>query len=212
MRSASACSADTGLALALALAAAAAAAEPEALTLSGLMARMAASPGVEARFREIRELELLAAPLESRGELYFVPPDRLARFTTWPGPSALIVDGEALHYREGDEVFDLSSSPAARAFADNLIVLFRGDLASLEELYATAFESQGSEWRLVLTPRRPPLSRVVASLSLRGDGAGMRQVSMLDTDGNRTTTLFEEADPQRRFSPEELERLFATGP
>ena len=44
--------------------------------------RMAATRGVAAEFRESREVALLVEPLESRGLLYFVPPDRMARFTT----------------------------------------------------------------------------------------------------------------------------------
>ena len=212
MRSASASWARPVLLLGLALAAlrpgAGAAAEPGALTLPELMRRMAASPGVEARFREIRELELLAAPLESRGRLYFVPPDRLARFTTEPAPSALIVDGERLVYREGDEDYDLSRNPAARAFAENLMALFRGDLERLESLYRTAFRADGTRWRLVLSPRSSPMDRVIASLTLRGDDTGLEQVVLLDTDGNRTTTIFEDAHPERRFTPDELDRLF----
>ena len=87
MRSAAACSASAALA-ALGLAAAAAAATPE---LDEILRRMASARGVEAPFEERKEIALLAQPLETRGVIYFVPPDRFARFTTSPGASALVV-------------------------------------------------------------------------------------------------------------------------
>ena len=78
MRSAAACAAS----LILLLVCAPAGAEPDETGLDALLARMAATRGVAAEFRESREVALLVEPLESRGLLYFVPPDRMARFTT----------------------------------------------------------------------------------------------------------------------------------
>ena len=86
MRSSAVC----WLSLALVLGAAARAEDPSApaaLTLPELMRRMATTAGVAAAFREEKQLALLSAPLTSRGRLYFVPPDRLARFTSSPDVS-----------------------------------------------------------------------------------------------------------------------------
>ena len=51
------------------------------LTLDDLLGHMATTRGVVADFREIKTLKLLDSPLESRGTIYFIPPDRLARVT-----------------------------------------------------------------------------------------------------------------------------------
>jgi len=210
MRSSAACA----LSLALCLAAPAAAGAPEpALTLPELMRRMAQTPGVEARFREVREIGLLSAPLESRGLLYFVPPDRLARFTTWPVASALVVDGERVRFREGleGEARDLSGSRTATTFVEHFLVLWSGDLERLESLYHTRFRAEDGRWSLRLTPRRAPLDRFLESVELRGDDRGLAEIVLLDADGDRTTTHFEETRLDRRFSSPELELLFSAG-
>jgi hypothetical protein len=209
MRSSVACA----LSLVL-LGAAGGAGEPEAaLTLPELMRRMAGTAGVEARFREVREVGLLSAPLESRGLLYFVPPDRLARFTTWPAASALVVDGERVRFREGDEgePVDLSGSRTATTFVEHFLVLWSGDLERLERLYRTRFSAEGGRWSLRLTPRRAPLDRFVESVELRGDDRGLGEIVLVDAEGDRTTTHFEETRVDRRFSASELDRLFSEG-
>jgi hypothetical protein len=213
MRSSAVCSLSLALWVAAAPASAQQADQAPALTLVELMRRMATTSGVEARFRERKELALLAAPLVTHGALYFVPPDRMARFTTWPGFSALIIDGDELRFRdeEGGEELDLSGSPMARVFVDNFVVLFNGDLGRLQELYAVELASEGRSWELALTPRRSPLDRVIAAVTLRGDDGGLREMEMREVGGDRTTTVFETVDPERVFEPAELERLFSDG-
>ena len=58
-------------------------------SLEGLMAGMASARGVVAEFHETKEIALLRAPIESRGVLHFVPPDRLVRRVVDPAPSEL---------------------------------------------------------------------------------------------------------------------------
>jgi hypothetical protein len=172
---------------------------------------MAGTSGVVARFREVKEIALLSAPLEVRGTLTFVPPDRLVRVTTEPGRSRLVIDGERVSFEDeaGSEAMDLSENPVARAFVANFIVLFNGDLAGLRERYEPEFRVDGARWRLALVPRRPPLSDFVAHVRLEGEGRSLGRMELLEVDGDRTTTTFSEVEVDRRFAPEELERLFA---
>lgn len=212
MRSVSAC-APSLTALLLASVATAFAGDAGALSLDELMAGMASASGVVAEFGERKEISLLTMPLESRGRLYFVPPSRLARFTTSPGFSSLVVDGEELRFREGleaDEI-DISGSPMARVFVDNFIVLFSGDLERLEELYTPDLRSSGESWRLALTPRSAPLDRFIDAIVLVGEGRAIAKMEIREKDGDTTTTVFERVTTDRRFTPPELERLFREG-
>ena len=210
MRSDAVCSAS---ALTAALLCAAPALGAEAPDLDELLERIASSSGVEAHFVERKELSLLVVPLESRGVVYFVPPDRFARFTTSPGFSSLVVDADATRYREGraGEELDLSSSPVARAFVDNFIALWSGDRTQLERLYALRLRVDGARWELSLTPRSATVSRVIAAIALRGDVGGMREMEISERDGDRTLTAFERVSPDRVFDAEEPERIFARG-
>jgi hypothetical protein len=199
--------------LALLLAAASARAGDAPADLDALLRGMAGASGVEARFVERKELALLAAPLESRGLLYFVPPARMARFTDAPDATALVVDGDRVRFRDGagEEQLDLSATPMARVFVDNFVVLFSGDRARLEALYEVTLHGDLDAWELRLTPRRPPLDRVLERVVLSGAGPAMREMQVVERDGDRTVTRFERVDADRRFDAAERARLFEAG-
>jgi outer membrane lipoprotein-sorting protein len=204
-----------GLGIALLAAHGRAAAEADAKretpTLEALMAGMASSPGVEARFVERKEVALLSEPIETRGTLIFVPPDRLVRTTSTPSRSRLVIAGERVAFEDtaGGNALDLGASPLAREFVDNFIVLFAGDLARLRERYVPVLDTGPEAWTLTLTPRHRPLADFVERIVLRGAGRTLLGMEMLERDGDRTATRFEDVSTERRFTPAELERLFA---
>jgi len=209
MRSSAACWASAALA-AGALAGAAGATTPE---LDEILRRMASTRGVEAPFEERKELALLVEPLETRGVIYFVPPDRFARFTTSPGASALIVAGEAVQLREGPEArpVDLSGNRVARAFVENFVALWSGDREKLEALYRPELHGTRDACELRLVPRRAPLSEAIEAITLRGDRESMRELLVVERDGDRTTTRFGATRTDRVFTPEELRQIFGAG-
>jgi len=181
--------------------------------MAALLRRIAASSGVEASFRESKELALLAVPLESRGVIYFAPPGRFARFTTEPNFSALIVGEGEIRLREGknEREMDLSGNRVARVFADNIVVLWSGDREELDRLYEAEFRGSSEEWELRLVPRRKPLSDVISAIVLRGDAEAMREMSIEERDGDRIVTHFESVESDRTFTPAEIERIFTAG-
>jgi outer membrane lipoprotein-sorting protein len=174
------------------------------------MEGMAGTPGVVARFRERKELSLLSEPIETRGTLFFAPPDRLLRTTDEPSRSRLVIAGDrfAFHDQAGGETVDLSSSPLAREFVENFIVLFNGDLAALRARYTPELRSEGDAWRLLLRPRHRPLADVVERVVLEGSGRTLHRMEMLERDGDRTVTTFEDVEVDHRFTPAEARRLF----
>jgi outer membrane lipoprotein-sorting protein len=204
------------LALLSLLAAASAAAEPPAvlqgpLTLETLMQRMAATSGVRAEFREEKTLALLEAPLVSEGTLYFIPPARMARITTRPGASRLVIDGERMSYTDetGASDVDLAGNRVARSIVENFVVLFAGDLAALQDRYRVEFTARHRVWRIHLTPKAAPLSEFLASVEMQGEGPALEQMAMREADGDLTVTRFQRVETDVRFTPEELARLFA---
>jgi outer membrane lipoprotein-sorting protein len=205
-----------GLVLAFAVlgvrASAAAEAAPTATpTLEALMAGMAETPGVMADFVERKEIALLSEPIESRGRLVFVPPDHLLRTTDSPSRSRLVIAGERFAFRDaaGGDSVDLSANPLAREFVDNFIVLFNGDLAKLRKRYEPTFRATGTTWSLALRPRQRPLADLIERITLEGSGKVLHRMEMLERDGDRTTSTFEDVVVDRRFTPEEIEQIFA---
>lgn len=198
------------LALCLLAASAAAAAEPPPATLEALMAGMARATGVRAEYTEVKEMALLSVPIETRGVLYFVPPDRMVRRTLEPEVSSLVVDGRRVTYCDasGSAPVDLSAEPSAREFIDNFTTIFRGDEAALRRKYEVRFESDPPRWRLVLEPRDALLRRFVASLTLSGEGETMREMLLVEQDGDRTTTRFGRVETDHAYTEAELRELF----
>ena len=208
-----------GLALLALLMAASAGAESPGvpsgpLTLEALMHRMATTTGVRAEFREEKILALLESPLVSEGTLYFVPPSRMARITTRPGASALVIDGGRMSYTDeaGASDLDLAGNRVARSMVENFVVLFGGDLPALRERYHVEFGSQGLRWRMRLMPKAAPLSQFIASVELRGEGPALEKMTVREADGDRTLTHFLRVETDTRFTPEEIARLFPPGP
>lgn len=183
-------------------------------SLSEVMARFAGSPGLQARFVERKEIPLLSAPLETRGQIAFVPPDRFARITEWPETSRLVFDGGKLRFEGGlgIESVDLERDPGLRRFAEELVVLLRGDLAALRDRYSLEFTPKGERWILLLTPRGNAARRFVASIVLAGRGAQLESLEISQPDGSVTHTWFSEFENDRPLSEDVLHRFFGTPP
>ena len=185
-------------------------ASPPSLTLDELLGRMSSTRGVVAEFHERKQIALLERPLESTGTLYFAPPDRFTRVTRTPASTRLVLDGARMRFEDatGASAVDLAANPVARQFAENMVALWSGDRARLEKLYRLSFSAEGARWQLVLVPRSPALARFIERLALRGDGAEMRELELVETDGDRTLTQFTQSDVDHAFGAEEAQRIF----
>jgi hypothetical protein len=180
------------------------------LTLEILMHHMATTSGVRAEFHEVKQIALLERPLESDGTLYFIPPARMARITRAPGATTLVIDGARMAYWDaaGGNSVDLSGNRVARTIVENFIVLFNGDLEALHQHYNVGFKAEGARWQMRLVPKGPPVSQLIASIDLQGDGPALQQMVVVEKEGDRTTTLFHDVVTDTRFSAEELGRIF----
>ena len=179
-------------------------------SLNQLMQRMATTRRVKAKFHEVKQLALLAAPLESRGLFYFISPDCLAWHTTHPGSSLFAIEGTSVRFRDetGTESIDLSRDPSVRAFVDSFMVLFKGDLEALQSSYHVSFDSDASGWRLVLTPRAARMKQVVSEIRLSGKSGPLQEMELREADGDRTTTTFEEIEIGHSFDAADIGEIF----
>ncbi len=186
------------------------------LTLDALLRRFAAMPGLSARFREEKRVALLAAPLVSEGTIHFAPPGRLARHTTSPSPTTVLIDGAQLRFFDGRQTtaIDMNATPVVRQFVDSFLALVAGDGAALARGYAMELQVDAAHpeaWTLTLRPRTPAVQRVFRDIVLRGTGVTLASMVMRETSGDETTTTFREVDAGRRYSAEEAARVFRIG-
>jgi hypothetical protein len=179
-----------------------------------LFSAFAAMPGLEARFEEAKHLTLLAAPLRTRGTLYFMPPGTLSRVIEEPERTVVTISPTHVRMsgKDGVETIDLRVNADVRLFVTSLVRVFSGDEAALERSYTMDFTPGPEGWTLALTPREPPLSEMLADLVLRGTGPAVTELVLREPNGDRTVTRILEADTARRFTEEEQASLFGILP
>jgi outer membrane lipoprotein-sorting protein len=202
---------------AVVLAGAAPAAQPEAkepakepVSLAELLACFRALPGLEARFHEVKKLALLKAPLISEGTIHFLPPDRLARRTTAPAPSTLIVDAQQVRFVEAEssQSIPLEGNPVVRLFVDAFLKVLAGDRGALERIFAIELRGSARGWTMALLPRLAPMTEVIERIILEGRGAVVSKMVVREKDGDETVTTYSSVDVERRYTAEERARIF----
>lgn len=183
-------------------------------TLAQLLERFSALPGLEARYQEEKRIALLAVPTRSEGRIYFANPDRLLRRQTSPeAATALIADGR-LRFSQGDRVEELSirDNPVLRGFVDSFRALLAGDREALERYYEAELvprpEDGEEAWTLTLTPRHEGLRHFLRRITIRGEGASISEMQMVEVNGDETRTRFFDVNTSRRFPSTEAQRLF----
>lgn len=188
------------------------------ITLDALLARFRALPGLSARFREEKRIQLLAAPLVSEGTLDYAPPSRMVRRTASPAASTALIDGAQLRFSDGNgqQSLDMNTMPVVRQFVDSFLAVFAGDRAALERAYLMEFRATDAaspeRWSLTLRPRAPALQRVFREVALRGDGVALSSMLVRETSGDETETTFREVNHARRYTAEEQSRVFRLDP
>lgn len=178
--------------------------------LEALLRRFASAPGFEARFEEEKRIALLAVPVRSEGRIYFASPGRLLRRVERPDPSvALIADGR-LRMRQGErrEELRVDDNPILRGFIDSFRAVLAGDREALARFYHAEYRPSDDAWELTLRPRDAALARFLREIRLRGQGTVIRELRMVEVNGDETRTTFHDVNTARRFSDAEAQWLF----
>ena len=182
-----------------------------AVTIDSLLAQFRAVPGLSAHFREEKRLALLSVPLFSEGTVHFAPPGRLARHTTAPSASTLLIDGDRLSFGDGaqSETIPLDANPVVRLFVDGFMKLLAGDKAALLRIFTIDLRPHAAGWELRLLPKVAPMTEVLRSIVIHGKGVVLSKMTIAETTGDETVTTFDQVDVDRRYRPAEIARLFA---
>lgn len=191
-----------------------ASAEAEQMTLSSLLSKLKAMPGLQADFREEKHITLLDAPLVSEGKLYFAPPGKLARHISSPAKSRVIIDSGQVSFSSGSKTdhVDLRSNDVIRHFVESFSYLLAGDQAQLERLYTinlTPNPQNSGQWQMILNPRLESMRRLLREVRIQGQGVIISEMRVRETSGDETVTTFSNVNPSRTYSQSERQRLFS---
>jgi hypothetical protein len=159
--------------------------------VQGLMNELGARSSGTARFVEKKYIAILDTPIEQSGTLAYAP-GRLEKNTLSPRRERMTINGDSLTIEsepnKKSRRLRLSRYPALWGFVEGMRAALTGDLGTLQRFYEIDLHGSREDWELVLVPSQRQMRAVVRLVSIRGDGAHIRIIEMVETNGDRSVT------------------------
>lgn len=170
-------------------------AEAASFTLTRLMDALANNTHGAATFTEKKYLAILDEPVESSGELLFVPPARLEKRTLKPKAETLVLDGDVLtvERRNRRHVLSLRDYPEVAGMVESIRATLAGDRKSLERFYRLDLQGSNERWTLLLVPLDAGAGSMVTRIRMEGERDEVRMVEILQADGDRSVMSIRKA-------------------
>lgn len=161
-----------------------------------LMHALAQQRGGSVSFAERKYFAILDRPVESSGVLSYSPPDRLEKRTLLPKPESLVLDGNLLVVERGKQrvTLQLQQYPEISAVVGSIRETLSGDLHALERDYRVVLRGGPESWVLTLLPSDTRIAAIVLRIEISGSGSSLRQIEMLQADGDRSVMTIKSAD------------------
>ena len=152
----------------------------------------------QARFSERKFSALLKKPVESSGMLIFRAPGYLEKQTIEPQRETVRIEDNVVSYESASgsgvaqkRTFSLSDAPLLAALIESLRATLAGDLPLLRRHYdvtlaTPAPQTQAATWQLTLVPRERALLDAVSKVVLRGTGAEIAAIEIVEANGDLT--------------------------
>lgn len=164
-------------------------------SLDQLMSALAhGSPG-KATFTERKYLAVVDIPIDSSGELRFIPPDRLEKRTLKPSPETMLLDGDTLTLERGSrkQVLQLQDYPGVAGMIGSIRATLAGDRKALEKVYHLKLDGTAEHWSLLLTPRDAKVAQVVSEIRIEGRRDEVRSVEIEQAGGDHSVMTIRKA-------------------
>jgi Outer membrane lipoprotein carrier protein LolA-like len=161
--------------------------------IAQLMQGLAQRGAERSLFVEKKFIAILDRPLESSGELRYVPPDRLEKRTFKPKPESLVLDRDTLAIERGNQkhALRLQDHPEVAAFVESLRGTLAGDRKALERVYRLELHGNEERWTLVMYPSDAKLAAMVLRIDVTGTRDRVRSIEILQADGDRSVMTVE---------------------
>jgi len=167
----------------------------DSLDLPQLMASLAQVQAHESHFTETKTIALLKAPVESNGVLSYRRPDHVEKHVLQPKDESIIVDGDALTWKDGTSgktrTLRLQSNAVVAALVESIRATLAGDLPALQRFFAVKLDGAAAHWTLSLTPIDSAMQRNVQALRIEGVGNQVNLIDVLETGGDRSVMIIE---------------------
>ncbi len=157
-------------------------------TLPGLMAQLAKVPAASASFTETKSLALLTTTLRSSGTLSYTAPDYVRKTTLSPAPQDFVLQNSSVTLTMNGQTkqFTLSQAPQLAGLVEGVRATLAGDLPTLQRYYSLSLSGGPDQWQLLLRPRDSALAKMLAWMSITGDGNRITEIDSADAKGGET--------------------------
>jgi hypothetical protein len=182
-----------------------------AITLDQVQRSFAAQSVVRAKFQQERQINGMAQPLHSSGEILVARNYGLWWRQQHPFPMTLVLDDSHMVQIMGQQTaqsITAETNPQMYLFNHLLRSLFLADRKMLDENFSNVFIDLGhGKWKLVLTPTTTPLDRLFSTITLQGD-KHLNRMELNDLQDNFTEITFSHhrLEP-RKLTHEEQQRF-----
>lgn len=181
-----------GLVLCLALALPTAE-QTDTLTLDRLASILTVSTREPVGYEELRESPWLERRQHSYGTMY-VFPDFLEKRVEFPQHEIwrLYSDHIVRVSPAGEDHQEVVFGDSAKiaVFANAFQYIVAGQVRELESDFHLNLTGNESDWSVKLKPRSSDVQRYLEQIEVRGNGAALREIIVLEPGGDRTTTQF----------------------
>jgi len=158
---------------------------------------LAHSGAAKARFTEEKTIAALDAPIQSSGELVYIPPDVIEKNTITPKPERMRLEGNTITLERGKRKYSLSldESPEITALTESIRATLTGDRHALELHYYIALHGVREQWKMQLTPRNPKARQTIEHITVEGRSARIEKITVAQADGDSSTMRIEPISP-----------------
>jgi hypothetical protein len=145
---------------------------------------------LQAPFKQIRVIGLLASKVESRGTLTLVLPGRLRWELAAPDSVTYWIGPEGLTMRNDEGVSKLGHAAAGRfaAVLGDLLIMLGGDMRKLRKRYELGLVEEDGHQLLTAKPIAKAVAKHIALLSLRlaGDEGWVDRIEIRERNGDKS--------------------------
>ena len=167
------------------------------ITMEQLMTGLAQAKPAKVNFTEKKYIATLDRPIESSGEMLFTPPDKLEKRTFKPKPEVMTLNRDSLVLERGKNKYamQLGDSPELAALIESIRATLAGDRRTLELNFIVALQGTRENWTMMLTPSNLDARQKVKRIRLAGNNFEVREIEVLQGDGDRSVTTIEKIKP-----------------
>ncbi len=153
----------------------------------------AASPQLQAEFREEKQIHLMAKPIISSGTVWFQAPNKFRREAKGSSPSTTVSDGTQLwiyypKFKSAEHYSLGKHSPLDPGIAALTAAL---NLENVESSYHLTGTREGDGYQLQLLPRNPSLKRLLKTFNVQlNSNLQVQRTEMIQPSGDRIVTTY----------------------